>query len=411
MTPHTPSSRDERSAVLNSVIEIFEKRLYDPALNGINFRSLAASRSDEILNSPDFVGQIKALLAETGVHPTDFHHESSKTVPLDRLVRATFHQSAANGSSWVFQDVHLDGPAYNFGIRPGYRLTGLNGQPVRPGARPSVPAATSVMIDFKRPDLTAESFHVDGAPPPGTKKQRDKTRYVSSTVLEQGIGYIRASMFPGALGMDVARQTDRALKSLKGAARVIVDLRGNFGSAGAGNLRLMSYLTPDKIPVGYSLTRRRAEQGYRREDLLQFRRIPGSMLAVPFLLWRFRKADKSIVVVTEGLGSQTFHGRIVMLVNEHTISGAEIVAGFGADHKLATIVGTRTSGRLLAWASLPVGHGFFMTIPIGNYLTWEGKSFEGTGVVPDIDVAFSPESASSGRDNQLERAVEVVKSL
>lgn len=411
MTPHTGSSRDERSAVLNSVIEIFEKRLYDPALNGIDFRSLAASRSEEILSSPDFVGQIKALLAETGVHPTDFYHESSRTVPLDRLIKATFHQTAANGSSWMFQDVHLDGPAYNFGIRPGYRLTGLNGQPVAPGVRPYVPAGSPVMIEFQRPDLTAESFQVDGAWSPGTKKQRDKTRYVSSTVLDQGVGYIRASMFPGALGMDVARQTDRALKALKGAARVIVDLRGNFGSAGAGNLRLMSYLTPDKIPVGYSLTRRRAEQGYRREDLIQFRRIPRSMLAVPFLLWRFRKADKSIVVVTEGLGGQTFHGRIVMLVNEHTISGAEIVAGFAADHKLATIVGSRTSGRLLAWSSLPVGQGFFMTIPIGNYLTWEGKSFEGTGVLPDVHEAFSPESASAGRDNQLHRAFEIVKSL
>ncbi len=410
MTPHTGLSREVRTAVIESVIEIFEKRLYDPAFKGINFRSLAASRSEEIVNSPDFANQMKALLAQTGVYPTDFYHESSRTVPLDRLIRATLHETAANQSSWMFQDVHLDGPAYNFGIRPGYILTGLNGHPITPIARPAVPVGIPVTMEVRRPDLTAESFRFD-APSSATKKQRDETRHVSSTVLDRGIGYIKASMFPGALGMEVARQTDRAVKSLNGAARLIVDLRGNFGSAGAGNLRLMSYLTPDRIPVGYSLTRKRAEQGYRREDLIQFRRIPGSMLAVPFLLWRFRKADKSIVVVTEGLGAQTFHGKIVLLVNEHTISGAEIVAGFAADHRLATIVGTRTSGRLLAWASLSVGHGFFMTIPIGNYLTWEGKSFEGTGVVPDVNVAFSPQSAFAGKDNQLDRAVEIVKSL
>jgi hypothetical protein len=28
-----------------------------------------------------------------------------------------------------------------------------------------------------------------------------------------------------------------------------------LGSVGTGNLRLMSYLTPERVPVGYSLTR------------------------------------------------------------------------------------------------------------------------------------------------------------
>ena len=160
-------------------------------------------------------------------------------------------------------------------------------------------------------------------------------------------------MFPGVLGIDITKETDRAIKSLKDTKCLIVDLRGNLGSAGAGNLRLMSYLTPDKIPVGYSLTRRRAEQGYKREELIRFERVPSSKLLAPFALLRFRKVDKSIVVVTEGLGRQAFHGKTVMLVNEHTISGAEIVAGFATDHKLAVIVGTRTAGRMLSWSPLP----------------------------------------------------------
>ena len=72
----------------------------------------------------------------------------------------------------------------------------------------------------------------------------------------------------------------------------------------------MSYLTPHKVPVGYSLTRLRAEQGYKREDLIRFERIPSSKLLAPFALWRFRKVDKSIVIVTEGLGPQSFHGKL-----------------------------------------------------------------------------------------------------
>lgn len=57
-------------------------------------------------------------------------------------------------------------------------------------------------------------------------------------------------------------------------AALIIDMRGNPGSAGAGNLRLMSYLTPDRLAVGYSLTRRRTGQGYRGEELAQFTSIP-----------------------------------------------------------------------------------------------------------------------------------------
>lgn len=52
-------------------------------------------------------------------------------------------------------------------------------------------------------------------------------------------------------------------------------------------------------------------------------------------------------MVTEGLGPQPFHGRIVLLVNQHTASGAEIITGFAKENKLATIVGTKTPGQVL----------------------------------------------------------------
>ena len=102
---------------------------------------------------------------------------------------------------------------------------------------------------------------------------------------------------------------------------------------------------------------------------------------------------------------------LVMLVNEHTISGGEIVAGFASDHKLATLVGTPTAGKLLGWSSLSVGHDCFFTLPTVNYLTWEGRSFEGSGVVPDHYVPFSPEAAFIGVDNQLEAAAQIARTL
>jgi C-terminal processing protease CtpA/Prc len=230
---------------------------------------------------------------------------------------------------------------------------------------------------------------------------------VQSSILSGNIGYVRVAEFPGLVGVEMAHQIDEAFHHVRRCDRLIVDIRGNPGG-GTANLRLMTHLTPNRIPVGYSLTRPRAETGYRREELPQFTRIPRSRFLLPFVVWKYRKLDKSIVVVTEGRKPRPYDGRIVMLVNEHTISGAEIVAGFAKDHKLATLVGTRTRGTLLGHSRFQVGHGYSATIPVSNYVTWEGKTFEHNGVVPDVDAGFEASAAASGRDCQLEKAVVIL---
>jgi carboxyl-terminal processing protease len=45
-------------------------------------------------------------------------------------------------------------------------------------------------------------------------------------------------MFPGAIGIDVAKDIDRGIAALDGCSRLIVDLRGNTGG-GIGGLRLI----------------------------------------------------------------------------------------------------------------------------------------------------------------------------
>ena len=403
-------SQEQRQQVIETVVQTFERRFYDPSLHGVDLRGVVRSRAEALLITTDFIGAMAAVLAEAGAHPTEFFHESERRSPLGKLAKATFHDLTGDKSQWIFQDVLVDGPAHKAGVQPGALLINShchNGHGKEP---PKLLINETAQIQFQNPDSPPSTFTIF---PPATVKGKkpNKTQYLCFSKPENSVGYIRISMFPGILGIDISKDTDRAIRSLSDTQCLVVDLRGNLGSAGAGNLRLMSYLTPHKVPVGYSLTRLRAEQGYKREDLIRFERIPSSKLSAPFALWRFRKVDKSIVIVTEGLGPQSFHGRTVMLVNEHTTSGAEIVAGFAADHKLAVLVGTRTAGRMLSWASFPVGFGYSMTIPIGNYLTWEGKSLEGTGVTPHYEVPFSVEAALQKRDNQLERALEVAKSL
>ena len=100
-----------------------------------------------------------------------------------------------------------------------------------------------------------------------------------------------------------------------------------------------------------------------------------------------------------------------MLVNEHSASASEMVAAFAAENRLAKIVGTSTPGRLVGSKAFKVGDGYFLILPVGAYVTWQGKRLEGQGIKPETEVPLSYEAISNGQDNQLEAAVEIVKVL
>jgi C-terminal processing protease CtpA/Prc len=403
MTSFAPSE-DVRRQLIETVVSTCEQRFYDPQLHGVSVRDLLGREQSRLLRTSTFTTDINTLLARLEAYPVEFGHESERRVGLWKAIKCSFFRW--NGA-WIFQDVLIGGHACAAGVRSGAALIAVDdaevSQPDIPRFRPSA----RVKVTFKNPGESEQSFEFD----PTEKEDENKTQYVEHRRLDERVGYIRVSKFPGILGMGIAKEIDSAIRALRNPDALVIDMRGNLGSVGAGNLRLMSYLTPDRIPVGYSLTRARAQQGYRREELAQFTEIPRLKLLAPLTLLKFKDGDKSITVVTEGLGKKSFHGRIVMLVNEHTISGGEIVAGFATDHKMATLVGSPTAGKLLGWASISVGHECFLTLPTVNYMTWEGRTFERTGVIPDHHVPFSPEAAIGGIDNQLAAAAELARTL
>jgi C-terminal processing protease CtpA/Prc len=126
---------------------------------------------------------------------------------------------------------------------------------------------------------------------------------------------------------------------------------------------------------------------------------------------RYAFVEKSILVVTEGLGSRRFHGRVVVLVNEHTASAGEMVAAFAEENHLATIVGATTAGRLLSGSAFKVGHGYILGLPVAGYLTWQGRMLENNGITPSVSVDLSRDALQEGNDSQLSKAAEVVKAL
>jgi C-terminal processing protease CtpA/Prc len=187
---------------------------------------------------------------------------------------------------------------------------------------------------------------------------------LSHAIVAPETGLLRIVYFPGVMGLRFAKGLDTAIRDLKqkGISRLIIDLRGNIGG-GLGLARLASYMCPGQIPIGHSLTPRRLRTGYNREDL-QPVPMPSSMTGLLWTLARFSFRDKSVLLLTQGLGPQPFQNHIVLLVNEWTNSAAEMVAGFAAENRLATIVGERTAGNVLGAANFKVGSGYWVRLPV-----------------------------------------------
>ena len=89
------------------------------------------------------------------------------------------------------------------------------------------------------------------------------------------------------------RDIDKAeIKSLD-CERLIIDLGGNTGG-GIGCLRLMSHLTPDRVPVGYRCQRGGGQSTCSQKRTARARPIPSKVkIGLIGLLLKLARRDQS----------------------------------------------------------------------------------------------------------------------
>jgi carboxyl-terminal processing protease len=405
-------TRDQLGLMFRKVVDTCEKKLYDPKLNGVNWRDIAHERKERILTAEseeELEREFNELIKELKVSHAGFYHEKRPRAAGKMAISATLFRAEDDGRScWIFQDVHPGGAAFKAGVQPGDILLRVGENEIAPPELPLFPLGEATPVDIKRRDCVHVRLMIHV--PRSKTKERPLIELQPVSSMKYGaVGWVKVCMFPGAIGIDVARDIDKAIKELD-CERLIIDLRGNTGG-GIGCLRLMSYLTPGRAPVGYSITRRRAEQSFSKEKLPVFDRIPSKKIGLIGLLLKFVGRDRSVAIATENLGRQRFHGKVVLLVNEHSASSCEMVAAFASENKLATIVGTKTPGRLLGAHSFRVGNGYRIALPVVAYYTWNGTFLEGRGVTPHVEEPFSVTAIRNGRDAQLQRAIDVANEL
>jgi carboxyl-terminal processing protease len=185
--------------------------------------------------------------------------------------------------------------------------------------------------------------------------------------------------------------------------------------------------------------------------ILDLRNNPGGLLDVAVSVSQLFLNRGQLVVTTKGrLRNQNMEFRartdglvngipLVVLINEGSASASEIVAGAIQDDRHGIIMGTKSHGKASVQTIFPLKDGSALRLTTSKYFTPSGRSIHGEGITPDVPVPFEPlpqdakpdqakaifeqletgEAAPEGeppqpeakRDNQLARAVDLLKGI
>jgi C-terminal processing protease CtpA/Prc/Tol biopolymer transport system component len=122
-----------------------------------------------------------------------------------------------------------------------------------------------------------------------------------------------------------------------------------------------------------------------------------------YLQWKYREGQ-----ITKQGNFAPSDKPIVLLINEQSLSDAEMTAqGFKA-LKLGKIIGNETYNWIIFTSAMGLVDGSSVRMPSWGCYTLDGVDLEQNGVKPDITVINSFEDKISGRDPQLDRAIEEI---
>jgi carboxyl-terminal processing protease len=104
-------------------------------------------------------------------------------------------------------------------------------------------------------------------------------------------------------------------------------------------------------------------------------------------------------------GGEATDIEVVLLVNQFSASGSEVLAGALRDHNRATLIGETTFGKGSVNHVRSLSDGGALYVTIARWLTPNGELIEGVGIAPDVTVSFTESDIEALRDVQLFAAI------
>ena len=224
------------------------------------------------------------------------------------------------------------------------------------------PKGTSVNVGVKRAKED-EIIRMD------IKRDEIHTTTVSHEIDDDKIGYIAIEEFADATDDEFNEAIDD-LES-QGMKALIIDLRSNGGGLVDTAVNIADRLIKDGVIVSVE---DKHGLSYTYEDA----------------------GDEKYLKVP-----------CVVLVDGNTASASEILTGALRDHKIATVMGTKTFGKGITQIIAPLGDGTGVKITNSKYYTPNGENIHEVGIDPDVEIEWDYDKyKDEGIDNQFEAAKE-----
>lgn len=102
---------------------------------------------------------------------------------------------------------------------------------------------------------------------------------------------------------------------------------------------------------------------------------------------------------------------LVVLINRGSASASEILAGALSERLGVKLVGEKSFGKGTVQEAQEIGDGSSIHVTIAEWLLPSGRNIHGNGLEPDVKVEYKYDEKNPKADNQLDKALEVLKSL
>ena len=402
------NQEDKNMKIFNIILTTLDSDYFDPTYGGLNWKSITDSFRPKIKayrTNDTLYYLLNKMLFSLGVSHLAY-------LPQDRLNEIGDPQLTADGASGldvmylngkaIITRIFPNSPAYEMNLRPGYEIIEINNKPIKEIAdkRIKIPTPpynernTTMMITS---DILKELY---GTPSriirmrysdsenlskeiefPLMKREQNKALIlnnlpmlyttIDSRIINNNIGYIHFDIFHPVLLDTIIK----CIKEYNNLPYLILDIRGNNGGE-------------------FNTRKTIAEQFVDKRTLF----------------WRY-KSRRGIDDVFLEPADKPFTGKLIILIDERSCSSSEEFSGGMKTIGRATIIGKRTTGKVLTMKVVTLPDGGLFLYPFAQTLTSKNEVLEGMGVIPDIIVELKIEDLLAGKDSQLEAAINFITGL
>ena len=358
-----------------------EENFYNGDFHGVDWpamRDRYAAYLPYVTNRADLRRLTNDLLGELNTSHFGFNSTGKEEKTKSRTRTAALGLDFAADDPYRIERIIADGPAdrYDTDPRPGDRVVAIDGERVDAKrnresylSRPSIDGEIELTVDRGGEEKTVR-LHP-------SNYQSERTNRYDAWVDEcqkrvddktgKKVAYVHMKNMTG--GQLDAFMNEMVSEGYRRDA-LILDLRWNTG----GNVH---------------------------DDVLEF------LSREPYLKWQYRGGQRAPQPNFAPKGKP-----IILLINQQSLSDAEMTAEGFKQLGLGTVVGTPTYRWIIFTSGKGLVDGSFYRLPSWGCYALDGRNLEKTGVEPDVRLDNTAADRESGRDPQLERAIELaVKGL